>query len=259
MGLVSEGIDNVRAFKLPIGIWADGESSELPRIALVQWKSSWIDKFYQVYVNGRFAGTTTDAEQREMIVQVPSSFESSVRIEVFAVDAQEADIDFSFELEDSRRDSGRVKISILRSQELPLDARAEIYGDCGSGQIDYQNDLTGGELLIWPSRQHKAGFGLSRFGTSDFGRGWSAAVGFGGGCFGLGEFGADADTIVWVSEQLSAGEYRFGVKIIDGFGKKSAAAETGGIVVLPAAKGAEGLEVLSFDEEENKLELKIRN
>jgi hypothetical protein len=259
MGLVSEGINDVRAFKLPAGVWADGESSELPRSALVQWTSRWIDKFYQVYVNGRFAGATTDTEQREMIVLAPSSFESSVRIEIFAVDAGEADVDFSCELADSRRDSGRVKISLLRSQQLPIDARAEIYSDGGSGQIDYQNDLTDGKMLVWPDRQDKAGFGLSRFGTSDFGRDWSSAVGFGGGCFGLGEFGADADAIEWVSEQLSAGEYKFGMKIIDGFGNESAAAETGGIVVLPGAKGAEGLEVLSFDEEENKLELQIQN
>ena len=259
MGLVSEGINDVRAFELPIGAWADGKCLTLPRVALVRWKSSWSDKFYQVYVNGRFSGTTTDAEQREMIVQVPSSFGSAVRMEVFAFDAQEADIDFSSELADSRRDSGRVRISLLRNQGLPVDARAEIYGDGSSGQIDYEDALNDEVLLIWPSWQDKAGFGLSSFGQSDFGRDWAAAVGFGTGCFGLGEFGADADAFEWVSEQLPAGEYKFAVKIIDGWGNKSGAVETGGVVVLPAAKGAEGLDVLSFNTEENKLELKVQN
>jgi hypothetical protein len=259
MGLVSEGINDVRAFELPLGIWADGKCMLMPRVALVRWKSSWIDKFYQVYVNGRFSVTTTDAEQREMIVQVPSSFGSAVRMEVFAVDAQEADIDFGSDLAASRRDSGRIRISLLRNQGLSVDVRAEIYGDGGGGQIDYKNALNDEALLIWPSLQDKAGFGLSRFGQSDFGRDWAAAIGFGAGCFGLGEFGADADVFEWISEQLPAGEYKFAVKIIDGRGNKSAAMETGGVIVLPAAKGAEGLDVLSFDTEENKLELKVQN
>ncbi len=53
---------------------------------------------HQVYVNGRFAGATIDAEQRQMIVQIPTSFESAVRIEVFAVPPKELHIDLSAEI-----------------------------------------------------------------------------------------------------------------------------------------------------------------
>ena len=86
MTLISSGIDEVRAIELPGGIWADGNSFFSPRIALVNWRSSWSDKFYQVYVNGQFAGATNEPEQRQMLVHIPTSLDNAVRIEVFAVD-----------------------------------------------------------------------------------------------------------------------------------------------------------------------------
>jgi hypothetical protein len=87
MALISSGIENIRAFELPCGIWADGESVGSPRTALVKWRSVWDDKFYQVYVNGQYAGATVDSQQRQIIVQIPTSLESPVRIEVFAIEA----------------------------------------------------------------------------------------------------------------------------------------------------------------------------
>jgi len=88
MALISSGIERVRAFELPGGIWEDGGYGGMPRIVLVRWWSAWSDKFYQIYVNGKYAGVTVDGQQRQMIVQIPTSLESPVRIEVFAVEAE---------------------------------------------------------------------------------------------------------------------------------------------------------------------------
>jgi hypothetical protein len=197
-----------------------------------------------------------------MIVFLPSSFDSSVRIEVFAVDAAEADVDFGSELAGSRGESGRVKIGLLRSQLLPAGAKAEIYFDNGSGQIDYDRPINDEPILIWSACggwQEKCGLGLSRFGEGDFGWDWSAGVGFGAGLFGQGEFGVDAEIIEWVSGELAAGKYRFGIRIIDENGNVSESSETGEIVVIPAMKGVEEAEVVSFDRAENELELRIMN
>jgi hypothetical protein len=187
MALISDGIERVRAFELPSGIWADGEYVATPRVALVKWHSSWSDKFYQIYVNGQYAGATVDSQQRQEIIQIPASLESPVRIEVFAVEANEADTDFSNDIDSSDVHSGRVRISFLRSQNLPIDSAAQIYFDNGSGEIDYDNPLTEAPIRIWPVRQDKAGFGMSRFGFSDFGYDGAAAVGFGKGSFGYGQ------------------------------------------------------------------------
>ena len=259
MKLISEGIENVRAFELPAGIWANGDCVGTPRTALVKWanKTNQGEMFYQVYVNGQYAGATVDNQQRQMIVPIPSSFESAVRIEVFTVEAAQAHTDFSKELVRAPAASGRVRISLLRSQNLPSDATAEIYFDNGTGVIDYSQPLSNRVIRIWPAWQDKAGFGMSRFGAGDFGYDSAAAVGFGKGSFGHGQFGLDADTIEWTSPLLMAGVYKFGVKITDGAGNKSSASETEPITIIPAAKPAEQVSISSFDKQTNELVLNI--
>lgn len=259
MELISSGIEKVRAFELPAGIWADGKCVETPRVALVKWsaKANLSNKFYQVYVNGQYAGVTVDSQQRQMIVPIPTSLESAVRIEVFAVEAEQADSDFSNELVQPPTTSGRVRISLLRSQNLPSDATAEIYFDNGTGEIDYSQPLTDSPIRIWPAWQDKAGFGMGRFGVGDFGYESAAAVGFGKGSFGHGQFGLDADTIEWISQPLQAGVYKFGVKITDGAGSQSSVSETEPITVIPAARPAEQVSISSFDKQTNQLVLKI--
>ncbi len=257
MGPVSNGIASVRAFELPLGIRADGRCVPTPGTALVKWRSSLQNLFYQVYVNGQFAGTTLDSEQRQMVVPVPCSLESPVHIEVIAVEAEQANTDFSSELEQPQADSGRVRIVLLRSQSLPIDATAEIYFDNGTGQIDYDNPLTDSPIRIWPAWQDKAGFAMSGFGTGDFGHDSTAAVGSGRGSFSNGQFGLDADTIEWISPSLQSGCYRFGVRITDESGNQSSAGETEPITVTPAAKPADELNILSFDKESNQLLLEI--
>ncbi len=255
MSLISTGIESIRAFELPAGIWANGQCVGAPRVALVKWRSAWSDKFHQVYVNGRYTGTTLDSRQRQMVVPIPTSFESPVRLEVFAVEAEDAYTDFSNEYI-RPVDSGRVKITLLRSQNLPAGTTAEIYYDSGTGQIDYDNPLTDSPIRIWPARQDKAGFAMSGFGLGDFGYDSAAAVGFAKGSFGLGQFGLDADTIEWTTPELKNGTYMFAVKLRDSSGRQSSS-ETGPITVTPGAKPAEGLSVSSFDNQTNQLLLTI--
>ena len=257
MSLINSGIEAVRAFELSGGIWADGGYVETPLAALVKWRSSWSDMLYQVYINGRYAGTTVDSEQRRMIVQIPTSFESPVRIEVFAVEAAQAHVDFSSELDSRIARSGRVKITMLRGQNLPRGAAAQVYFDNGTGQVDYDTPLNDSAIRVWSAWQDKAGFGMSRFGASDFGYDSAVAVGFGKGSFGHGQFGLDADTLEWTSAQMGAGAYRFGIKITDQAGNESDGSETGQVTVTPAAKPAEQVSVSSFDKQTNQLVLEV--
>lgn len=259
MSLNSNGIDSVRAFDLPAGIKADGQSIKEPRVALVKWRSTFSDKFHQVYVNGRYAGTTLDSGQRQLIVPVPTSPERLVRIEVFAVQAEYADTDFSNELVRPLVDSGRVTITLLRSQNLPIGASADIYYDNGTGQIDYDNPMTDTPIRIWPAWQDKAGLGMSRFGLGDFGWDSAAVIGFAKGSFGYGQFGLDADTIKWASPPLPSGIYKFAIKVRDASGRQSNCSETEPITVTPVARPAEKLSVSSFDKQTNELVLNIEN
>jgi hypothetical protein len=259
MSLYSKSIDSVRTFDLPAGIRTDGQFVKEPRVALVKWRSTWNDKFHQVYVNCRYAGTTLDSQQRQLIVPVPISSECPVRIEVFAVDSEYADTDFSSEIDHPSVDNGRVTITLLRSQNLPMDSVADIYFDNGTGQIDYDNLITNTPIQIWPAWQDKAGFAMSRFSLSDFGWDSAAAIGFGKGSFGYGQFGLDADTITWTSPILPSGTYKFGIKVRDASGRQSTGSETGPITVTPAARPAEGLRVSSFEKQTNQLLLNIEN
>jgi hypothetical protein len=255
MSLISNGIDSVRVFELPGGIWPDGKCVNMPQTALVKWRSVLNDVLYQVYVNGKYAGSTVHFAQRKMVVPVPASFISAIRIEVFAVLPEHANMDLSYELSEISGNE-RVKIILLRNQQLPADAAIQIYSDKGTGQIDYNNPVSD-FIRIWPNWQDKAGFGMSRFGFSDFGYDSAAAVGFGKGCFGKNQFGIDSDLIEWTSPVLSAGVYKFAVVVFDKAGHRSSAVETEPITIIPQAKPARMLEVSSYDKQTNELILKI--
>lgn len=259
MAITGEGIDAVRVFELPAGIWADGEGAAMSRAALVTWRSRLEGKFYQVYANGKFAGTTLDSQQREIVVQIPISFCSAVKIEVFAVGPEEAHIDFGSDITPGIVDSGRVKITMLREQGLPVGASAKIYGDSGQGQIDYDQPVNKLPIRIWAAWQDKAGFGMAGFGNGDFGFDGAAAVGFGKGNFGHGRFGFDADAVEWMSEVMPAWAYRFGVKVSDERGNEGDTSETSPVVVAPGARPADGLRVTSFDGQTGQLVLEVEN
>lgn len=250
------GINKVRAFELPGGIWADGDTIASPRIALIRWQSQWDDKFYQVYVNGEFAGATVDSRERQMILQMPLCENRASRIEVFAVEPEDAFVDFSDESGEQAGAKGRVKIGILRTQGLPVGGTIEVYSDNGTGVVDYDEPISETAIPVWPSWQYKGGLGMSRFGYSDFGYDWSAGVGFGRGGFGNGEFGVGADVIEWISPELRKGVYKFGVKLSDMFGNECLT-ETEEITVVPSAQPAAGLSVYSYGSDEDNLVLEI--
>jgi hypothetical protein len=257
MSFLRQGIDHVRVFTLPDGIAADGGCAAVSHAALVTWRSSREGMFHQVYVNGQFAGATIDPQQRRLVILAPSSFQAAVRVEVIAVEPKDVQRDFASEIEQPACGSGRVRLTLLRSQTLPIGATANIYFDHGTGQMDYVAPLNDSPIPIWPCVQDKAGFGMAWFGTGDFGYDAAASVGFGKGSFGNGQFGLDADTIEWVSSALPVGKYRFGVKIVDARGNESPASETELIPVIPAAKPAARLDVVAFDPQTNRLTLSV--
>jgi hypothetical protein len=256
MSLIADGINKVRVFDVPAGIWTNGDYFACPRVALVDWHSDWTDKLHQVYVNGRHSGTTINVNQKQLVVHLPGSPATAVRIEVFAVEPQLAHIDFSEELTQSAG-TGRIKLRILRSQLLPLGATMQIYFDNGSGDIDYDNPVNNEPIQVWPNPYDKTGFGKSCFGEGDFGFDSAAAVGFGRGDFGFGQFGIDADSFEWISEPLDKGIYKFAARVVDKNGSQSDAVETEPITVIPSANPATALAVLSFDKQSNKLVLGV--
>ena len=256
MVLTADGIGRVKAFAIASGVSADGSYVGESLGVIVSWHSEHFDKLHQVYVNGRLCGVTDDVIQQQMVLGYRSLWCSVIRIEVFAVDVANALVDYSGELE-PYRNGGRVKLSFARTMSLPYEGNFFVYSDGGAGKIDY--DVPVSEALpLWGTWHDKAGFGLCRFGESDFGWEGSAAVGFGRGAFGGGEFGFDADMIEWTSGELDAGVYSFAIKVADRIGNLgSGASVISDIVVVPAADAAEGLKVGSFDSDGNVLELEI--
>jgi hypothetical protein len=212
---------------------------------------------YQVYVDGCYAGTTVDPQQRQLVVLTPASFASAVRVEVVAVEPVDAHVDFASELKDGAISDARISLSLLRSQMLPAAAVANVYWGQGTGTMDYDAPLNGVPISIWPSWQDKDGFGMAPWGTGDFGHDAAASVGFGKGAFGHDQFGLDADVLEWVNPELPLGQYRFGVKIVDASGNVSAPVETDPITVVPPAKPAARIDVSAYDEGTGQLTLFI--
>lgn len=238
--ILSEGITSVKAFAL----------SEQNGAALVEWHSIYEDKLHQVYVNGKFAGVTVEPGQKQLIVPIPLSSQTAARVEVFAVEPADADVDFSDELNSVQAQSGRIMIGLARTDNLPLDGIADFYFE--------GNKLNERGIRILPEFADKGGFGLSCFAVSDFGYGGRAAIGFGKGNFGFGWFGFDADVLVWQSEELKTGNYNVDIKVTDSRGNESQMTQTGEITVIAPARPAEGIEIDSFDKQTGKLILKIK-
>ena len=237
MGLYSSGIDRVRAFKLTAGVGRDGRSVDEPLSVLVKWRSGHEGKLHQVYVNGEFAGVSSDCEQRMLVVGGLSSWSSCLQVEVFAVDVSEGQVDFGGELEDGGQ-VGRVEIGWDRGMSLPYEGMALVYSD---------GEVVSEEIDLWSAWQDKCGFGLGLFGVGDFGYEGCAAVGFGKGLFGGGEFGFDSDEMRWVSGLLESVKYEFTVKVRDASGNEDSGVESGDVVVVGQAAGAEAVSVESYD------------
>ncbi len=234
--ILSDGISNVRVFALPMGVSQNGTVNQLTGFAIVQWQSKY-NLPCQVYVNGKFGGVTTDIAQRQMIVFVPMSQQAAVRIEVYAVDLQNAHTDYS-ELIESEHKLSRVQIEFPKM----LDGCIDIYRE--------DEKLTNESIRIL----NLIGFGWGSLGESDFGFDGGAAVGFAKGAFGCGQFGFDAEMLCWQSKQLNTGEHSFTLKITDRHGNQTET-QTEPITIIQQAVPAEKIAIDSFDKQANKLTL----
>jgi hypothetical protein len=253
MSLIGNGISSVRAYILPVAVATDGEAVVSPRWAVVHWASPYENMFYQVYTAKRFAGVTISSSQRRLLVPVPDCHISAIPIEVFAVAPQNAHIDFSSQLTQDYCSGVRAQLRILRSQSLPTGGTLQIYSDGGTGQIDYDNPLNDPPIPLWPAWQKKSGLGMSRFGYSDFGWDGSACVGHGSGCFAVGQFGYDGDAVIWQSEPLDAGLYRFAVVVVDAEGNKSEPCISEAVVIVPPALPPARIEMAAYQQTNNQL------
>ena len=142
--------------------------------------------------------------------------------------------------------------------ELPFAGAADIYSNDGQGQVDLTGAINREVLMLWPSWMDKSGFGLCKFGVSDFGYDGSAAVGLGVGCFGEGGFGFDVDLVTWRSEELENGKYKFTVKVSDEFGNSDSEQVTSEeVLILRSAIPPDELSVDSYDVDNGELVLKV--
>ena len=247
MSLISSGISRVGAYALACGMSKDGSVVSDPSGVVVQWMSEHDDKLYQVYINGKLSGVTDDISERLIALHVNSSVSKPCAIEVFAVEPVDVLTDFSDQLPEVRP-RRRATASFSRKISSPLGASVDLYTDNGTGQIDYQECVNFESINLWPAWQDECGFGLSKFGRSDFGYDGAAAVGFGRGCFGYGEFGFDADQIDWQSGELVSGKYKFAAKLTDVFGNSdNGLVESEQVVIINPAVSAKEIVVKEYD------------
>ena len=256
MNLIASGIDNVRACVVLAGVGRGGHCVDEPSSVLVKWRSTHTDKLYQVYVNGRFAGVTDGCKDRSMRVRLLSCWSSVSRIDVFAVAPEFGQVDLSDDA-GLEKDGGRVELVWSRQQRLPFGGSYDVYMDSEGGGIDSESNPLADDVAIWPVWQEKGGFGLSRFGRSDFGFDGSACVGFGRGVFGGGEFGFDADEIRWISDEIDSGRYEFAVRVADRAGNTYAEMVSDEALVVRQAKGAGRLRLDSYDKSSGAISFKV--
>ncbi|MEN6387207.1 MAG: hypothetical protein ABFD79_18665, partial [Phycisphaerales bacterium] len=161
--ILSEGINKVRVFVLPGGISGNG----LPitsGFGIVKWESVLNNKLYQVYVNGKFSGVSQSSNQRRIIVPLTNCRETAINIEVYAVDYQEANTDFSDVI--NKTSQARLKIELQKTI---------------NGYVDFfiEDEKQNKESIKIQAERN--GFGWGVFGYSDFGYENSNSPGFGKG------------------------------------------------------------------------------
>ena len=254
MSFTTEQIESVRAESFPMGRLRGGKVLATPGLVLVRWRSGLSDRLFQVYVNGCFAGVTSEVDERVMLVHVEPG--GLAAIEVVAVGAGDRWVDHCLELTGfSDRDSSHVELRVPRRGGLPLKSVMRVYWDFGSGVIDFSEAL--GERVVWLEEAEKWGWGLDGFGVGDFGYSGTGAVGLGKGSFGEGEFGFDADVLRYRSGGLDPGKYRFDVRLVDGVGNMDAGGSGEVEVFVDPILVSGELEIESYDEISNGLVLKI--
>lgn len=255
MSLIIIGISSVKAFKLAAGIASDGSNIAEPGSVLVSWKSVNENCLHQVYINGELVGTTSNPEERKILLPYKSNYKGVITIQVFAVSMSEALIDFSSQLEEVTR-YGRIQLNLTRHPSLPYGGGYDVYSNSGDGEINLTGPVNSKSIPLWASCHDKTGFGMSSFGNSDFGYDGSAALGFGMGSLGDGDFGFDSDVLIWQSQELTSGKYSYAIKVSDGSGICSdEVVVCEDVVVIAGATCADELRGESYDRQTNTLVL----
>ena len=97
--------------------------------------------------------------------------------------------------------------------------RARLHGNAGSGQIDWENPLTGRYLDLFPNAAGLFGFGRAAFGMHRFGEGFASGVpGFGRLPFGRHPFGHGTAVIEAHDTATACGMYKYGLACYDDAG-----------------------------------------
>ena len=119
MGLISEGINSVKAFVICGGLDGESNSFDEPLSVIIRWCSVH-EKPHQVYINGRLGAVTVDDSQRFIEVGIVQAVKHAICIEVFAVEHADAYKDHSEELSNTINQSGRLEIGWVRNLSLPF-------------------------------------------------------------------------------------------------------------------------------------------
>jgi len=236
----------------PLGMAAGDEVVALPGVMEVSWKSESGDSLFQAYVNGEPAAVTTHPHQRRLLV--PYRWDNPVVVTLVAVLPENQDTDYSVTWDEVYRGS-RARVRWLRQGTLPLGSEVRIYGDAGTGEIDYGEPLA--VMPVWVGEQEKWGYGLDAFGYGDFGWSGTGAPGWGRGAWGEGEFGFDAEAMVFETGPLTLGRYQWAVRAyVNGQIVGDGDIATSEMVIDPLV-AVVALRVENYDTESNHLTLRI--
>jgi hypothetical protein len=254
MGWNRKDLSAVAATVFAGGRGGGDAAAGLPGLILVSWRSESRDKLFQAYVNGKWAGATVLPEQRALLVEAEAA--TPAVIELAAVDGESRDTDYAAEVCGPLSSAGcRAVLRWPRRGSLPRGSVAEVFGDGGTGVIDYSVVL--GQQAVWPDGMEKWGWGLEGCDEGDFGYSGSGAPGWGGGSFGEGEFGFDAEMGCFVSVLPAAGRYRIAVRLRDAAGNVQADAAATATVTADPLPEAARLAIESYEEAEDRLVLRI--
>ena len=226
-----EGISRVRIRPLVLDM-AEGQPAASPGAMEVTWKSTQTGRWHQVYVNGRLAGVTAEAEDRRLIVSAPAGRDGTrglLLAEVIAVDAGDRWTDFGDELAGFTAERG-ARVRLTWQAGLYLDPRLEsfnVFADGRTGEVDYETPLNEEPIPARPGGCEPWGYGC--------------------GGYGVGGYGAGAAVYEWTTEGLEPGEWRFAVVAIDKAGNRLALAAEVTVSVSPFPRPPSNFHVVGYD------------
>lgn len=254
MAFGTSEIEQVWASGFPGAGAASGVAPGSLGLVLVRWRSEARDRLFQVYVDGCWAGATSHPEQRVLLVEHEHQHPAAIEVVWVSPDCRHED--YGRQLSGwSERDGAHVVIEVMRQGVLPAEGTVAFYWDAGTGEVDYDTALA--ERRIWAASSETWGWGLDGFGGGDFGYSGTGAPGWGQGVFGRGEFGFDTDVLVFMTEALMLGTYRFAVRVRDATGNLDGGGPevlTVGIDPVPAGPS---VSIDSYDEQSGTLVLQV--